>query len=205
MSDEDGTPRLRITTTAELLKAVELGVVDKTEARELLGLSVKRGRLARLQPRQGGRFTKGDQVYPFNRFSASAKEAVVQAQALSTEGGRAHVDTADMLLAIVRQAGGAGARALGEVGIDEARVVPALAGVGRNEVPGEGVGTTLQLKGVVESAFHGVEYPAEVGTRHLLLALAAGEGSASAALAELGATAPAIRSALDRIAGEDRD
>jgi len=56
---EDGSDnRLRIRTTAELLKAVELGIIDRTEARGMLGMPIKRGRLAKLQPRRGGRFIK---------------------------------------------------------------------------------------------------------------------------------------------------
>ena len=62
MAEMEPGHRLRITTTAELLKAVELGIVDKTEARSLLGFGVKRGRLARVQPRTGGKFARGEQV-----------------------------------------------------------------------------------------------------------------------------------------------
>lgn len=89
-------------TVAEmtLLKAVELGIIDKTEARSLLGLPVKRGRMAKVQPRTGGRFAKGDSVLPFNRFAASAQEAMVTAQAAAAAAGRTTIETGDMLLAI---------------------------------------------------------------------------------------------------------
>src|SRR5215472_4821478 len=107
MGNEEPGTRLRITSTAELLKAVELGIVDRTEARSLLGFGVKRGRLAKLQPREGGRFTKGDQVLPFNRFSTSAQGAMLRAQELSKAGERGHPDTGDMLLALAGQAGSA--------------------------------------------------------------------------------------------------
>src|SRR5438105_15936515 len=97
--------QLRITSTAELLKAVELGIVDKTEARAMLGLPVKRGRLAKVQPRQGGRFVKDrGLVYPFNRFSSIAQQALVQAQGLAGGEGRGHVETGDVLLALSGQA-----------------------------------------------------------------------------------------------------
>ena len=57
--------RLMISSTAELFEAVRLGIVDKAEARRLLGLEAKRGRAAAAMPRTNrGRFTK----------SASAKE-----------------------------------------------------------------------------------------------------------------------------------
>jgi hypothetical protein len=194
MANSETGDRLRITTTTELLKAVELGIVDKTEARSLLGFGVKRGRLARVQPREGGRFTKGDQVLPLNRFSASARDAMIQAQELSNSDGRSHPDTADLLLAVVRNAGSAAARALQGVGAGEERVRSALAGVERSESPVEGIGT----------AFHGVGYPGQVGTRQLVLALAGCDGLASAALAQVGVTVEALRAELDRAgAGED--
>jgi hypothetical protein len=192
------TEPLRITTTAELLKAVELGIVDKTEARALLGFGVKRGRLARVQPREGGRFVKDDQVLPFNRFSPGARDAMVRAQELSPAG---RPDTADLLLAIAGGAGSAAA-ALRVLGVGEEEVRSALTGLERNEAPLEGIGPTAQLKDVVETAFHGVSYPGQVGTRQLVLALAAREGIAMAALAGLGVTEQALRAELDR-AGDD--
>ncbi len=50
--------RLRITTVPDLLKAVELGVVDKSEARRSLGFAPTRGKAAARQPRTGGKFAK---------------------------------------------------------------------------------------------------------------------------------------------------
>jgi hypothetical protein len=192
---------LRITTTAELLKAVELGIVDKTEARALLGFGVKRGRLARVQPREGGRFAKGDQVLPFNRFSPSARDAMLRAQEVAQAGERGHPDTADLLLAIAEGTGRAAA-ALRGLGAGEERVRSAVSGLDRNEAPLEGIGPTAQLKDVVETAFHGVSYPAQVGTRQLVLALVTREGGARTALAGLGVTEQALRAELDR-AGDD--
>jgi len=197
----EGETRLRITTTAELLKAVELGIVDKTEARSLLGFGVKRGRMAKLQPRVGGRFTKGgDQVLPFNRFSTSARDAMLQAQELS--GERGHPDTGDLLLALAGQAGSAAALALQAAGAGREQVSAALAGLARSEVPLAGLGPTAELKQAVEAAFHDVAYPAQVETRPLVLALAATEGVASAALAGLGVTPDALRAELGRLGGD---
>jgi hypothetical protein len=195
--------RLRITTTADLLKAVELGIVDRTEARALLGFGVKRGRLARVQPRAGGRFVRGDQVLPFNRFSAAAGDAMVRAQELSNTDGRGHPDTADLLLALVGQPGSAAGLALQATGVDDERVRATLAGLERNEAPVEGAGPSAPLKDVVETAFHGVAYPGQVGTRPLVLALAAREGVASTALARLGVTEQALRAELDRVSADE--
>ncbi|MDR0357963.1 MAG: hypothetical protein LBJ87_00655 [bacterium] len=196
--------RLRITSTAELLKAVELGIVDRTEARGMLGLPVKRGRLARAQPREGGRFVKGELVYPLNRFSGPAQQAMLGAQELASADRRAHVDTGDLLLALVRQADGASQRALRHVGIDEDRLAEHLGRLERTEeVVEEGVGTTRPLKAAVEVAFHGVAYPDAVGTWDLLLALARGEGRAREALGQAGTGEAALRAAADQIGTTD--
>ena len=54
--------RLMISSTAELFEAVRLGIVDKSEARKLLGFEVKRGRAAAALPRSPrGRFRKQSQ------------------------------------------------------------------------------------------------------------------------------------------------
>jgi ATP-dependent Clp protease ATP-binding subunit ClpA len=195
---------LRITTTAELLKAVELGIVDKTEARGMLGLPVKRGRLARLQPRQSGRFVKGELVYPLNRFSATARQALIQAQDFAGAEGRVHAETGDMLLALVLQADGAGARALQSIGVGEEQVRSRLAHVEREEDFLEGTGPTGQLKAVVETAFGWVGYPDQVGTWQLALALASCEGKARDVLAQLGVQEQALRAMTGRFgAGDD--
>jgi ATP-dependent Clp protease ATP-binding subunit ClpA len=188
---------LRITTTAELLKAVELGIVDKTEARGLLGLPVKRGRLARMQPRMGGRFAREDEVLPFNRFSPAAQRAMVQAQGLSGAEGRDHIDTGDMLLALAREADSAAARALQRAGAGEDQLRSTLAAGRRQEDALEGTGPTAQLKAAIEAAFHGVGYPDHVGTWNLLLALASGAGAAHDALAEAGAGEGTLRAMSD--------
>jgi len=202
MADTEPGGRLRITTTAELLKAVELGIVDKTEARSLLGFGVKRGRLARVQPREGGRFTRGEQVLPFNRFSAGAKEAMLRAQEVCKTEERGHPDTADLLLALAGQAGSAAGLALRAAGAGEEQLRSTLEGVERSEAPVEGIGPTTELKRVVETAFHGVEYPGQVGTRQLAVALGAGDGIASAALGRLGVSEESLRAELDRVADE---
>jgi ATP-dependent Clp protease ATP-binding subunit ClpB len=135
----------------------------------VLGLSVKRGRLARLQ-----------------------------AQDLARVDGHAHIETADLLLAILGEPEGAGGRALRNLGVEEEPVRAGLARAERKETPLEGAGPTAELKGVIEAAFHAVAYPDEVGTRHLVIALAAGGGTAGGVLTELGVQEPALRAELDR-------
>jgi hypothetical protein len=195
--DEEAVIKLRLTTTDELLRAVELGIVDKTEARSLLGLSVKRGRFAKVQPRAAGRFSKGDRVLPFNRFSAPAKEAMAHAQGLAQAAGRSHIQTLDMLLAIARDKGSVSRRVLAARGVDEAKIRGAAKKLGApEETSVEGVGPTHELKQAVERAFKAVEYPDDIGTVHLLIALAGGEGAAGAVLGSLGLTEDEIRAEI---------
>lgn len=180
---------MRITTTAELLKAVELGIVDKTEARSILGLSVKRGRWAKIQPRSGGRFSR---AYPFNRFSDDAKRAMILAQDLAKSGDRAYIEPDDLLVAIVQQDSGVGAAILHTLGITERSVRFAVDNALRDDVPADTIGPTSAMKRVIETAFHSVEYPSQIDGGHLLLAMAATEGAARTALIQLGATPEAI-------------
>jgi hypothetical protein len=187
--------RLRVTTTAELLKAVELGIIDKTEARSLLGLPVKRGRMAKVQPRTEGRFAKSDSVLPFNRFAASAQEAMVAAQEAAAAAGRTAIETGDMLLAIA-SGEGPGAAILAALGRDAAKVKAALEAHPVPETSVAGLGPTGELKHAVERAFATVAYPGDIGTDHLLLALVGSGGGAGAALAGLGVTEEAIRGQL---------
>jgi len=201
---EDGSDnRLRIRTTAELLKAVELGIIDRTEARGMLGMPIKRGRLAKLQPRRGGRFVKGDLVYPLNRFSPTAQRALIQARGLATAEDRAHVETGDMLLALVQLAESAGARALRSIGVGEEQVRSKLQDVGKEEDVLEGTGPTSQLKTAIETAFQEVGYPDQVGTWHLVLALSSCEGRAHYALEQLGARERVLRARTDQFGADD--
>jgi hypothetical protein len=51
---------IRISTVSELLRAFELGVLTKTEARRQLGLGATQGNTAADQTRAGGRFVRDD-------------------------------------------------------------------------------------------------------------------------------------------------
>jgi len=198
MAENDPNIKLRLTTTDELLRAVELGIVDKTEARSLLGLSVKRGRFAKIQPRAAGRFAKDDRVLPFNRFSGQAKEAMVLAQEAAKEEGRTTITTLDMLLALCLQRGlSASGRVLAGLGVDEAKIrATTEAAAVQPETSVEGIGPTAELKQLVERAFKAVEYPEDIGTEHLLVAMVGAQGIAGAVLSSLGLTDQAIRAEI---------
>jgi ClpA/ClpB-like protein len=196
MSEVESTIKLRLTTTDELLRAVELGIVDRTEARSLLGLGVRRGRFARVQPRAAGKFSRSDQVLPFNRFSGQSKRAMVIAQEAAQADGRTNIRTLDMLLALTQDRASVSGRALAALGVDEDKIrAAAQTAHAPAETTVEGMGPTAELKQVVERAFKAVDYPDDIGTEHLLLALATGDGVASAVLGALGLTDQAIRTA----------
>jgi ATP-dependent Clp protease ATP-binding subunit ClpB len=187
-----------LTTTDELLRAVELGIVDKTEARSLLGLSIKRGRFAKVQPRAGGRFAKDDRVLPFNRFSGQAKEAMVGAQEAAQAEGRTTITTLDMLLALAFTGYfSSSGRVLAGLGVDAVKIQATATAVSAEpETSVEGIGPTAELKQLVERAFKAVEYPEDIGTEHLLLAMAGGQGIAGAVLSGLGLTEQVIRAEI---------
>ncbi|HEY8681174.1 MAG TPA: Clp protease N-terminal domain-containing protein [Candidatus Dormibacteraeota bacterium] len=197
MSQVEPTNNLRLTTTDELLRAVELGIVDRTEARSLLGLGVKRGRFAKVQPRAAGKFSKSEQVLPFNRFSGQSKKAMVLAQEAAQADGRTNIRTLDMLLALTQDRASVGGRALAALGVDGDKIrAAAQTAQATAETTVEGIGPTAELKQVVEHAFKAVEYPGDIGTEHLLLALATGDGVAGSVLRDLGLTEPSIRAAI---------
>jgi hypothetical protein len=200
MSDQEPAVKLRLTTTEELLRAVELGIVDKTEARSLLGLGVKRGRFAKVQPRAAGRFAKGDRILPFNRFSSQAKQALVRAQETAEAEDRASITTLDMLLALTSTADfSSSGRVLAGLEVDRVRILGVAESLSTSpETTVEGIGPTAELKAVVERAFQLVDYPEDIGTEHLLQAIAGGEGIGNAALTALGVSEQAIREEIAR-------
>lgn len=200
MSDLESTTKLRLTTTEELLRAVELGIVDKTEARSMLGLGVKRGRSARVQPRAGGRFSKSDRVLPFNRFSGQAKRVMVRAQETAQAEDRTTVNTLDLLLALASSAeSSSSGRVLADLAIDEVKIVATAGSLSASpETVVEGIGPTAELKRVVERAFQLIEYPEDIGTEHLLLAMAGEDGIAGAVLGGLGLSDRVLRDEIAR-------
>ena len=89
------------------------------------------------------------------------------------------------------------ARILDGHGIDESKIrAGAKTAIDRAETSVEGIGPTAELKQAVERAFGEVEYPGDIGTEHLLLALAACDGASNQVLRHLGLTADAIRTEI---------
>ena len=166
----------------------------------MLGLGVKRGRFAKVQPRSAGRFAKGDRILPFNRFSSQAKEAMVMAQETARADQRTTINTLDMLLALTAMGSfSSSGRVLAGLGVDRVKILAAAENASvTSETSVEGIGPSAELKRVVERAFKVVDYPEDIGTEHLLLAIAGGEGIAGAVLGGLGVSEQAIRDEIAR-------
>jgi hypothetical protein len=185
---------LRITSVAELLKAVELGVVEKGEARRLLGLQPKRGRWAAIQPRQGGRFARSG-AYPLETFTDEAQTTLWLAQDHAHRGGRRHLATEDLLVALLEQPDLPGGRLLRSLPVDEPGIRQALGQVDQDEArlgrrrPLSPARRVLDIA-VREGAAANRE---QVGSEHLLLGLVIDEGVAGRALRMLGVTEETVR------------
>jgi tetratricopeptide (TPR) repeat protein len=129
----------------------------------------------------------------FSRFTDGARRVVVLAQQEAKARGHDYIGTEHLLLGLVREGKGPGAKALVELGISLPRVyelVDEIVGQSDADSP-ERIHFTLRAKTVLESALRdattcGQDY---VGTEHLLLGLIReGEGVAAQVLVKLGAT-----------------
>src|SRR5262245_6006226 len=161
--------------------------------------SAARARLLRQgpppSPRRGG--SRG--MYPFERFTEGAKQALTRAQEEAVAANQRYIGTEHLALAL---AGGDGvaARVLRELGITyegiKARIGAVLEGSEKRPLQ---IIPASRMKRVIELAFQeatsaGVEY---VGTEHLLAALLVkAEGVAARVLDDMGATLPKVRRAI---------
>ncbi|HSR22650.1 MAG TPA: Clp protease N-terminal domain-containing protein [Candidatus Eisenbacteria bacterium] len=145
-------------------------------------------------------------MYPFERFSGHARKALTLAQDEAANLGHGHIGTEHLLLGLVQEAEGLGARALAAAGVcgTAAGGRGGTAGPGRAEAPSpdhpdhpgeDGPRPRLPVCG-----------PAGPGAgRHGPPAAGAAEGNGLGAvvLRNLGADEAAIREAVDRLRKED--
>lgn len=190
MSGDD----LRITSVAELLKAVELGVVEKGEARRVLGLKPSRGRWATHQPREGGRFARSG-AYPLETFTEEAQTTLWLAQDHARRGGRRHLATEDLLTALLEQPDLPGGRLLRSLPVDEPRIREALGQVEQDEARLGKRRPLSRARRVIDIAVRegAAANGQQVGSEHLLLGLVIDEGVAGRALRRLGVTEDTVR------------
>jgi hypothetical protein len=142
-------------------------------------------------------------MYPFERFTEHARKILTLAQAEAEKAGGGYIGTEHLLLALLDEGGGLGARALRALGVSTEAVRKRLEQVDTSRVesrdePGPIVPTT-RTKRVIELAFQAAEEMGHryVGTEQLLIGLVAeGSGVAARILGELGVTEAAARSTV---------
>ena len=143
-------------------------------------------------------------MYPFERFSERAKHVLTLAQEEAERSHHSYIGTEHLLLGLLREGGGIGARALKNLGIEIGMVREAIESVlGRNErIIIQQIIPTSRVKKVIEISFEEARRLGDnfVGTEHLLLALMLeGEGIAAKVLTDMGATEAKVRSEIERL------
>jgi ATP-dependent Clp protease ATP-binding subunit ClpC len=148
-------------------------------------------------------------MYPFERFTTHARRALTLAQEEAHNLGHGHIGTEHLLLGLVQEEEGLGARALAAVGVTIAAIRPLVEGVvppaEGEERPRRQIIPTTRVKTVIDLAFQSAERDAQqaVGTDQLLLGVVVeGEGLGAVVLRNLGADEASIRTAVDRLRQE---
>ncbi|HEX6548273.1 MAG TPA: Clp protease N-terminal domain-containing protein [Candidatus Dormibacteraeota bacterium] len=147
-------------------------------------------------------------MYPFERFTAVAKQMLILAQ---EEAERAHhhwIGTEHVLLAIAQLEEGTGCRVLRELEVDPADVRQGVEAVLEPRKPGipQRIIPTARVKKVIEIAFAESNRLRHryVGTGEVLLALVSeGEGVAAHVLKDLGVERAALEQKVESAPPED--
>jgi ATP-dependent Clp protease ATP-binding subunit ClpC len=139
-------------------------------------------------------------VYPFERFSADAKQALTLAQGEAEQSHHSYIGTEHLLVGVLRVADGLGVRVLAEVGVDLDAVRSRLATMRSQErITIQQIIPTSRVKKVIELSFEEALRlgAAEVTTGHMVVGLLLeGEGTAAQILKERGATVDDVRELL---------
>jgi ATP-dependent Clp protease ATP-binding subunit ClpC len=144
-------------------------------------------------------------MYPFERFTERAKKVLTLAQQEAERTRLSYIGTEHLLLGLLGEPDGLGARVLASMDVDADRVrAPIEAALAERPPAGAAhqvISPTARVKQVIEIAFEearsmGHNY---VGTAHLLLGvIVEGEGIAATVLADLGVTLDAARAEVER-------
>jgi hypothetical protein len=157
--------------------------------------------------------TSGRRTDMFERFTDRARNAVRSAQEEARAHRHAHVGTEHLLLGLVREDQGVGARALAALGVPTGALrdrVLEIVPPGTEELPAGHIAFTPRAKKVLELSLRealqlGHNY---IGTEHILLGLVRErDGVAAQVLAERGADLDAVRQEVVRqlaLVGGDR-
>jgi Clp amino terminal domain, pathogenicity island component len=145
-------------------------------------------------------------MYPFERFSEDAKQALTLAHEEAERSHHSYIGTEHLLLGLVRVEKGAAHLAFTQLGITEPPVRSLIeAAVGRHErMLVKDIIPTTRTKTVIEMSFTEARRMGhhEVDTGHILMGLVMeGNGIAAHALQDLGATAERVVAATERAFG----
>jgi len=148
-------------------------------------------------------------MYPFERFTQRAKQVLTLAQEEAERSHHSYIGTEHLLLGVLRVTEGAGARVLGNLGVEIGQVRSLIDRVqGRDErLVIQQIIPTTRVKRVIEIAFEEARRLERnyVGTEHLLLALIIeGDGIAAHVLQDVGASQERVRAEIDGILHEAR-
>jgi ATP-dependent Clp protease ATP-binding subunit ClpC len=143
----------------------------------------------------------------FERFTDRARQVVVLGQEEAQELGHSYIGTEHILLGLLREGDGVGARALESLGISlEAARQQVQEIIGRGEgMPSGHIPFTPRAKKVLELSLRealqfGHDY---IGTEHILLGLVReGDGVAAQVLVQLGADLPTVRAEVVKVLQE---
>ncbi|HKF76910.1 MAG TPA: Clp protease N-terminal domain-containing protein [Candidatus Dormibacteraeota bacterium] len=143
-------------------------------------------------------------MYPFDRFTDAAQEALKLAQEEAAAAHHSYIGTEHLLLGLLREERGIAGQALGALGVRLDEVREAIeATLGRNvRIVVTQVIPTSRVRKAVEIAVDEARRAgqADVWTHHLLLGLVIeGDGVAAHVLADLGAGLEAIRAEVRRL------
>ncbi len=144
-------------------------------------------------------------MYPFNRFTESAKRVLTLAQEEAERGRYSYIGTEHLLLGLTRDQDGMGARVPQNLGLEMDKVRAPIASVlGRDErITTQQIIPTSRVKKVIEISFEEARRLGahHVGSEHLLLALVIeGQGTAAGVLHDMGATRRKIYAEITRLA-----
>jgi hypothetical protein len=146
-------------------------------------------------------------MYPFERFTDSAKTVLSSAQQEAERAGHSYIGTEHLLLGLMRVGDGVAAKALASLGVEQGQVRATITAVlGRSErILIQEIIPTSRVKKVIEISFAEARRSGRgyVGTGQILMGLVIeGEGIAAHVLKDLGADFEKIAGA---VAGVERE
>ena len=143
-------------------------------------------------------------LYPFERFSHTAKLALTNAQREAEQGGQSYIGTEHLVIALIETEGGLAAQALRNLGVQGSQIRATVKQVlGAAEAnPVSQIIPTSRVKRLIEMSFDEamVDKSSVVDTGHMLIAMVVeGEGIAAQVLRDYGATAERVKAELGRL------